>query len=514
MLFAIEVLIGGFRSSALQVIVVSAVVGSVTAREVIGPDIIYQPAVVYTLGDARELLLYALLGVAAAGTGTALLLGQRMVRRQAARLAWWPPLTIAAGGLGVGLVAMAMPEVLGTGDRLPAIAGLRDPIQAMLDSETGAGVAGIAFLLGLAAAKIIATSLSTGTGNAVGVFAPAIMCGAAVGGAIGNGAALLMPTVGVQPGAFALAGMAGVFAASARAPLTAIVLAFELTRDYDLVLPLMLTAGLAVFIADRLQPESVYSVVLHEQGVEYTEPDDIDIMQIVRVSEVMTSQPDVLDAAMTVREARAEFDRTRHHGFPVVSDGRLVGVCTLTDMARASTDSAGRSDPEADSYRTVHDICTRDPVTVTPVDPVFRALRRMATLDIGRLPVVAADDHSRLVGMIRRPDLVSAYRRAVTRSLARQQRSQLRSLRELADTQYLELTVGEGAPAADTAVRDVAWPQHTLLVSIHRRGTLIRPAGGTVLTVGDDISVVTDRESAEQVTTLLTGQTDTRAVEE
>lgn len=505
MLFAIELIIGRFRTSVLQSVVVASVVGSVTAREIIGPGIIYEPATLYSFTNARELGLYAVLGVAAALFGIAFLYGEDLAKHAFARLQIWRPLKLALGGFGVGLVALAVPEVLGTGDDLPPIDGIRDPIQRMLDAEIGAGYAAVGLLLLLAFAKLIATCLSIGSGNAVGTFAPTIFCGAAVGGAVGHVAAMLLPDAGVQPGAFALVGMAAVFAAAARAPLTAIVIAFELTGDYDLVLPLMLAAGLATFIADRIQPESVYSWPLVKRGIVYGEPDDVDLMQTVRVGEVMTTDPDVLTADMALPDARAEFRRTGHHGFPVLDAGRrLVGVCTLTDVA-VEGDGDGT---------TIGDVCTRQLLTVTPDDPVFLALRRMATIDVGRLPVVAAHDHQQLVGLIRRSDLVTAYRQAVTRSLVSQQRTELRRLRDLAGTNFLEVRVIDDSPAAGRPIRSVAWPRHTLLTSVHRAGDLIMPDGSTELRSGDRVSAIVDDEHVQQVRQLLTGSVDPDASEE
>lgn len=497
MLFAIELLIGQFRTSAMQTVVVASVVGSVTAREVIGPDIIYEPATLYKLTDARELLLYAVLGLAAALFGLAFLYGEDFAKRAFARMTIWPPLKLAIGGLGVGLVALVVPEVIGTGDHLPPIDGLRDPIQTILDQQFGTGYTAVVLLLLLAAAKLVATCFSIGSGNAVGTFAPAIFCGAALGSAVGHVAQELLPNAGVQPGAFALVGMAAVFAAAARAPLTAIVIAFELTADYDMVLPLMLAAGLATFLADRLQPESVYTLPLRRRGIVYADPEDVDIMQAVRVGEVMTADPDVLPADLPLDEAREEFRETRHHGFPVVQNGRLIGVCTLADLARASSD--GESHGMQDDSLTVADVCTRQPLTVTPADPVFRAVRRMASIDVGRLPVVASEDHGQLVGLVRRSDVVKAYQRALTRSVAAQQRKQTRQLRDLAGTQVVEFRVAADALSAGRRVRDVAWPRRTILTGVRRDGEVIMPNGDTELRADDEVTVLTDRAHVDAV---------------
>lgn len=121
---------------------------------------------------------------------------------------------------------------------------------------------------------------------------------------------------------------------------------------------------------------------------------NVDIMQKVRIAEIMTCAPDTVPADLPIGELRRRFETTRHDGFPVVEDDRLLGVVTVSDLPAGSRDVVG------DLPLTAGDVCTRQPVTVTPADPVFRALRRMATLDVGRLPVVAGDDHSRVVGLV------------------------------------------------------------------------------------------------------------------
>lgn len=531
MLFAIELILGGFRARSLQVIVIASVVGSITARQIVGPEVIYKPAQTYELGDPRELLLYALLGLAAVAFGLGFIHGVDLARRLVGRLRLWRPVKLALGGLGVGLVALVLPEVLGTGAELPPIAGTRNPIQAMIDAspDFGSGWAAVGTLLLLGVGKLAATSVALGSGNAVGTFAPALFTGAALGGAFGHLTDVLLPGAGVHPGAFALVGMAAVFSAAARAPLTSVVIAFELTGDYDLVLPLMLAAGIAVFVADRLQSESVYTYPLRQRGIMYAEPDEVDIMQTVTVSEVMTAPPDTVPADMPLDELREEFRRTGHHGFPVVeANDRLVGVVSLADLARADRDTAGRPPgrtaagssprtsgtprtPQSTPALTAGDICTRQPVTVVPADPVFRALRRMASLDVGRIPVVASDDHRRLVGLIRRTDLVTAYQRAVVRTMGVQQRQETSRLRDLVGAHFIELVITPEAPAAGRAVRDVDWPERTVLTGIRRGGELIMPHGDTVLMTNDEVVVLTGSDATDRIRQLLTGGADLEA---
>lgn len=499
MLFAIEVIIGGLRLRSIQIVVVSSVVASATTQQLLGSEVIYKPVTNYALGDPRELGLYAVLGLAAVIAGVGLIRLEHHTREVAARLRLWQPAQLAVGGLAVGLLAIGLPEILGTGSDLPPIDGVRDPIQAMIDGSalfgSGVGVGAALALLGLAVAKMLATSISIGTGNSVGTFAPALFIGAALGGSIGNLAVALLPDgTAVEPGAFALVGMAAVFSAAARAPLAAIVLVFEITGDYDLILPLMLAVGLATFVADRIHPESVYTLPLREEGIVYADPEDIDIMQTVNVGEVMTTAPDTVDADWSLEQLREEFDRTGHHGCPVLSDGRLVGVVTLSDLSRA--DRLGEDG-------TVRDICTRQPVTVTPEDPVFRGLRRMAALDVGRLPVVSSEDHGELVGLLRRTDIVKAYQRAVTRSVGVQQRDDRAHLRDLAGVQFVELVVEPSAPVANQLVRDIGWPHRTILTSIRRNGEVITPHGDTRLEPGDEVVLLTGSDDTAEVRRLI-----------
>jgi chloride channel protein, CIC family len=509
MLFAVEIIIGGFRLRYLQTIVVSAVVASVTARQLIGDTLIYNPPP-YSLAGPIELVFYVLIGLIAVAAGLALVRGEHRAVTLFERLPVWPPLRTAAAGLALGLLALVLPEVLGTGESLPALPGATttEPIGAMLDGTLGGtGYSAAAFLLLLAGAKLLAALLSLGGGYAVGSIAPSIFVGAALGGAVGHTAQELLPQATIQPGALAVAGMAAVMAAANRAPLTAILIAFELTGDYDMVVPLMLAVGIATVVSDRFGGESVYTLPLARRGIVYGEPEDIDIMQTVRVGEIMTTAPATIPADLPIEDLRREFRRTRHHGFPVVDGDRLVGIVTLTDLGRVAGDLTGDimgQSPEVQQL-TVGEICSRRPLTVTPDDPVFRALRRMASIDVGRLPVVAADDHGRLVGLVRRADVVKAYQRAVTRSVGAQQRSASSQLRDLTGTQLIEVVVDSDAPVAGAAVRDVAWPARTIVTNIRRGSDVVVPNGATVLEPGDEVVVLTAVDQVEQVRELLAG---------
>ncbi|MBS3940802.1 MAG: chloride channel protein [Actinobacteria bacterium] len=482
MLFAIEMLLGGIRrAGSLQVVVVASVVSAVTARQLVGESLpIFQARGDFGLGEPVELLLYAALGLTAVLVGYGFRRGEDVFGRLFGRLRHriGVPFTLAAAGLGVGVIAVIFPQVLGEGSHLPGIPGTREPIQAMLDGGFGTTWAAVGLLLALVVAKLVATLLSVGSGSAVGTFAPTLFTGAALGAAFGIAATRAIGPELVQPGAFALVGMAAVFAATARAPLTAILIVFELTGSYDLVLPLMLSVGIAMFVTEILGWESIYLHQLRQRGVVFGQVDDLDVLQTVTVGEVMSDRDANTVSASTDRDGlRQRFVATGAHGLVVVDEqGRLVGVVAISDLERDG--------------RTAGEVCTRKALTVTAADPAFRAVRRMASLDVGRLPVI--DPNTReVVGVLRRSDVVRAYQRGISRSLGAQQRAASGRLRDLAGVGFIEIVLQPGSPMADCPVREIGWPERSVLTSVRRAGEVLVPRGDTVLQVGDELVVLT-----------------------
>ena len=183
-----------------------------------------------------------------------------------------------------------------------------------------------------------------------------------LGGSFGYVVHTLFPTVTAAPGAYALVGMAAVFAAAARAPITSILILFEMTGDYRIMLPLMLATVISMFLAELLYGESIYTLKLSRRGVRIERGRDIDVMQTVRVGEVMATQVDAVPTTMTLPELAWAFERTHHHGFPVLDErGELYGMLGIQDLERAV--SHGHID-----QLSVGDIATTSLVTVYPDD--------------------------------------------------------------------------------------------------------------------------------------------------
>ena len=488
MLFAIELLLGGLRrAGALQTIVVAAVVSSVTARQLVGPGLpLFQPARSARLGDATELLLYALLGLLALLVAAGFRHGEEIAMRVFGRVRTrvGVPITVAIGGLVVGLTALLVPEVLGEGADLPNVAGAsREPIRAMLDGTLGSGWSVAFTLLVLLVAKLFASVVSIGAGSAVGTLAPSLFTGAALGGAVG---AVAVEVLGVRSASgFALVGMAAVFAAVVRAPLTAIILVFELTGDYELVLPLMLAVGIVSFGADRLGWRSIYVEGLRRRGVTLERPDDVDVLQLVAVREVMTAaeSPNATVLADTpVSVLRTRFTDESLHGTIVIDvDGLLVGV-----VARSDLDREAGARPDA----TAADIATRRPASAVPDEPVFRAVQRMANLDVGRLPVIEPAT-GRVIGVFRRADVVRAYDRGIERTVADRMSRDAGRLRDVTGLEAVRLVVAAGSVVDGACVRGVRWPERTILTGVQRGTAAIVPTGDTTLAADDLIVALT-----------------------
>ncbi len=392
--FAVEILLGEFAGGTLTAALVASVAGSVTTQAIAGATPAFAvPAL--GLESPWEFPLHAVLGLAAGAVAAAYVTAIHGARTLAARFPARVWIRTAGAGLVVGLVALWLPQVLGVG---------YGTVEAVL---RGAGPAA-ALLVAILAAKLACTVLCVGAGIPGGVFAPALVLGACLGGAFGEAARAVLPGLPVTPSAYAMSGMAAVLAGAVNAPVTASLLLFEMTGDYRVVLPVLLAVAASQLVARRLQPESVYTVPLAAAGIRLEHGRDVEVLEVVTVGEVMEANPPTLGEDTAMSQALFLLQKTRRHGLPVVSfKGDLVGILTLTDVERSRTTSVGAA--------SVGNACTRDLVVAYPDESLATALRRMAPRELGRLPVVDPRDPKRLVGLLRRSDVIRAYEAALAR---------------------------------------------------------------------------------------------------
>jgi len=389
--FAHEVILGRIFTRHFGFVVMSSVVASVIAHAFLG-DLQSLSVPSYTLNSPWELGLYFILGAACALIAVVFI--RTLYKTEdifdAARIPEY--VKPALGGIAIGLIGLYNPYLFGVG-----YGGVE---QALL------GEIGLITLVALLLLKVLATSFTLGSGGSGGIFAPSLFMGAMFGGIFGNIANRLLPGVVAPSGAYALVGMAAVFSAAARAPITAIIILFEMTRDYAIILPLMLAVVVSTLIAHRLSPDGIYTLKLKRRGISFRPQEETDLLERVSVEEVMTRDFPTVSPEMTLAQIANRFVKSKHHGFPVVDkDGNLRGMVTLADV------EAKMSSKEL----TVADISTTHLITAYPDETLHDVVHRLGTSEVGRIPVVDRKDPSRLLGVLRRYDIVKAYAKAISK---------------------------------------------------------------------------------------------------
>ena len=380
--FALEEIVGDLSQRLVGAIVVASVAAAVVEHAILGgAPVLTTPG--YALGSTSELIAYAGLGVVCAVFGTAfvksLLWMRRTVRRLASIPAWARP---AVGGLLVGTLGAAVPSVLGIG-------------YSTL-SEVLLGHFGFEQMATLGILKLTATVLSYSWGLAGGIFAPALFIGGMIGGAFGAAVRVLVPQDPTVVGSFALVGMGAFFAAAIRAPITSILIIFEMTGDYAIILPLMIANMIAYTIAMRWQPVPIYDALLQQDGVHLGEQETLSL-RVFRIDDAMTSVVETASVNEPLPAVRARLLELNLNAMPVVDDGgQLCGIVTATDAERG------------DDVAMVGSVMTRRVVTAYGDQTVEYAVLEMARNGIRQLPIVRRADPRRIAGILTMGD-VSAF---------------------------------------------------------------------------------------------------------
>jgi CIC family chloride channel protein len=402
--FAMEIIMGRFISPRFGFVVISSVVANFVAHAFLGS----QPSfdiIPYSMVSYWELLPYVLLGVLAALVAVAFI--RLLYKFEDIFDAWHIPeyLKPAIGGIGIGLIGLYSYDLLGVGYGDVFWVSQMSVNQALL------GEIALQSLIILVVLKVLTTSLTLGSGGSGGIFAPSLFIGAMLGGALGTVAHFLFPSYVASPGAYALVGMAAVFAGAARAPITAIIMLFEMTRDYMIILPLMIAVVISIIISRTLSRESIYSLKLVRRGVDIHQLYQISPLREVTVGQAMTRDFPTVPPTMPVSELVTKLRQTGHHGFPVVNKkGEFVGVVTLSDVEAMMPESGS-------SKLKVGDITSKSVVVAYPDEHIHDVFVKLGTRDVGRIPVVDRNNPKRLLGVLRRHDVVAAYGRAIRHGL-------------------------------------------------------------------------------------------------
>jgi H+/Cl- antiporter ClcA len=392
-ILAIELLLFEFRSRSFIPLVIASTLATSVRAVLLGQKSMF------SMGNANfdalhGLPFYVVLGVisgiAAIGFTKALYWVEDQFDRLPIDDLWHP----AIGALGLGIIGFFVPRVLGVG---------YDTISDILNNNLA-----LKLLIVIAVFKALALMISLGSGTSGGLLAPMFMSSAALGGAFAMVVNWIFPGAHLSPGAYALVAMAAVFGAASRATFAFIVFAFEITHDYNAILPLMLGCVIADLIAIRYLRSSIMTEKLARRGLFVPEAYEAGVLQIIRVGEVMRKGVEPIPQEMTIGElaermARGEAAVNLTQGLPIVDkEGRLVGVVTQGDLLLGLEE-------DATGKLTVLEAGSNEPVVAYEDELAHDAMFRMLQHNIGRLPVVSREDPRRMVGYFNRASILEAW---------------------------------------------------------------------------------------------------------
>jgi chloride channel protein, CIC family len=390
-LFAVEVILGDFGVPQFSPIVISSVVSTVVSRRFLGNT----PAFIvptYQLVSVYELMPYAILGLIAAGVGVAFstLLYKVEDLFEDLKVPGWSKSLI--GGMIIGSIALGFPHILGVG---------YETIDMAL-----AGEMGWHSLLALLFIKLAATSVTLGSGGSGGIFAPSLFLGAMTGGFWGHIVHSLWPSVTAGPGAYALVGMGAVVAAATHAPLTAMIIIFEMTGHYEIVPPLMAGCVIASILSTRLKKTSIYTEKLARRGVQLFEPLENNVLKKWTVSQVMTSDPVVIPEGATFQKVVELFVHSPRSEFFVVRNGKqYVGTISVHRMRQVLLDR-----DRLESLIIAGDMAESSYPILRERDNLDMVMKLFTQENVNELPVIS---ENQLVGSVRKSDVLELYHQEI-----------------------------------------------------------------------------------------------------
>lgn len=388
--FAMELILRDFAARSFGMVVLSSVTASVIGRAMLGdaPFLILPP---FTVDHVAEYGLFAVLGLLAGAVGVAFTRVLYLIEDGCDWL-WRGPewLRPAVGGLALGAFLLVVPEMYGVG--YPVL---------------GNGVAGryaIGFLVVLMLAKMVATGLTIGIGGSGGVFAPSLFMGAMLGAAFGQALDTVIPGAAGPSGAYALIGMGAVFAGAARAPITAVVIMFELTGEYSIILPLMAAIVLATGVSHLFSPDTIYSLKLRRRGVDLDEPRSVLMLHSTTVLDVIEPVTDTVQCDAILVDIIGQVAQARHGLLPVVdADGGYLGVVSARNLAEALSDGY-HDESRALDIAELH-------ASVRAEDLLEDVFDTLEAASVTALPVLSTDGH-RLVGWLTAQAVLTHVRRS------------------------------------------------------------------------------------------------------
>ena len=473
--FALEVILRRFNVRNFTIVVVSAVVANFTAILFFGDQ--HDLALpTYVIDTGMQVALLALVGVAAALLGV-FFVRTRFFTEDLFDFLALPTITRPVLALmAVGALALIDDRVLGSG---------LEQISGFAAGDFTALTLGILLML-----KVFAASLTIGSGASGGAFAPLLFIGAAAGALLGVGFDNVIPGDVGPIGAYAVVGMAAVFAAAARAPMTSLFIVFELT-GYDGFLPLMAAVALATAVAQLLTRDTIYNVRLRRAGLDVREEPERSQLDSLQVASTMRTDTPIVDRTADIRNLANAMSQSRGNVVAVADDrGRFIGLISDTDV----TSAVERNELN----RTARDLAVVAPITVHPDDSLRHALSLLVEHDVRQLPVVAPNDSSRLLGMLTQRDILREIATPDERP-AEQRAAATAPVRRLTGAVQIEANVAPSSSSVGRMLSQLNLPQAAVITAIHRRGEVVIPRGAVRLEANDLVVVLAEPDEASAV---------------
>ena len=386
-LFSLEEIVGDLHAPVLGAVVLASATSWVVLRLLLGNSPLFKVPQ-YQLVHPLELVIYAVLGVAGglvSAVFAKLLLGMR------ARFLRFPKTTVwfqpVVGGLFVGFLGLFVPQVLGVG-----YGYVGDVLNGRM---------ALSLILLLVVLKILAVTTSYASGNAGGIFGPALFIGAMLGGAVGTAAHHMLPAYTAAPGAYALVGMGAVFAGIVRAPMTSVLMIFEMTQDYAVIVPLMISNLVSLFISSRLQQQPIYDALAVQDGIHLPKAEARQRLGQRQMLSIMQAVTESLSAELTVREAWQQVQSSVFKSWLVVDSSGVVGVINRLRLERGLAQDANQQlgiIVSALDFPHVHSDQSLD-----------LALERMGANQLDILPVVNRANVHKLEGIVTLRDVLDSY---------------------------------------------------------------------------------------------------------
>ena len=396
-IFALEIILGDFGINNFIPIVLSSVTATVISRVYLGN----QPAFIvpeYRIISHWELLAYAALGIIAALLSVLFITILYKSEDFFDSLKFPTYFKPVLGGITIGLIALAFPNVFGVGYESIDLALLEKMSLTLLGS--------------LIFAKLIATSAILGTGGSGGVFAPSLFIGAMTGGFFGSLIHKVYPHITASSGAYSLVGMAALVAGATHAPITAILILFEMTDDYSIILPLMISCIISTLVASFIKKPSIYTLKLLRRGIDIRAGRDVQLLQTIKVKDCMRKGKLLIPEGMSFKEMIKKITSSHYQSFPVVNEKQeMIGIIYFPHLKSFLLEK------DLEDLVVAKEVMENEIISISPEDNILTAIEKFGLKDIEEIPVVSDEKPDMVLGMISRGDILEAYNNEIIKRL-------------------------------------------------------------------------------------------------